>query len=222
MLEPPHAGLTGVVRGDRAQRVVGEHDLVLAQRGPLELATHEVVPCDVDLLVLGVAVEPDDLHPVEERGRDRLGHVGRRDEEDLGQVEVDLEVVIAERVVLRGVEHLEQRRRRIAAVVRAELVDLVEQQDGVHRPGLAHRPGDAAGLGADVGATVPADLRLVVDAAERDADEGPSERPGDRLPERGLADARRTDEGEDRAGAARADGHEPALGCAACAPRCAR
>jgi hypothetical protein len=43
------------------------------------------------------------------------------DEHDLGEVELDVEVVIAERVVLRRVEHLEQRDRRIAAPVGADL-----------------------------------------------------------------------------------------------------
>ena len=51
---------------------------------------------------------------------------------------------------------------------------------------------------ADVRAPVPADLRLVVDAAQADAHELPPHRPRDRLPERGLADARRADEAEDR------------------------
>ena len=45
-----------------------------------------------------------------------------------------------------------------------------------------------------------ADLRLVAHAAERDAHELASGRPRDRLAERGLADAGRTDEAQDRAG----------------------
>ena len=68
-----------------------------------------------------------------------------REEQHVGQVEVDLEVVVAERVVLRRVEHLEQRGRRVAPPVGAELVDLVEQDDRVHRPGLLERADDATG-----------------------------------------------------------------------------
>ena len=52
---------------------------------------------------------------------------------------------------------------------------------------------------ADVGAAVAADLRLVADAADRDAHELPAERARDRLAERGLADAGRADEAEDLA-----------------------
>ena len=133
----------------------------------------------------------------------RVEHVGGGDEHDLGQVEVELQVVVAERVVLRRVEHLEQRGGRIARPrAGAELVDLVEQHDGVHRAGLGDRLDDAAGLRADVRAPVAADLGLVADAAEGDADELATHRPGDRLAEAGLADAGRPDERDDRAGAA--------------------
>src|SRR5207247_5330884 len=55
--------------------------------------------------------------------------------------------------------------------------------------------------GADVGAAVTADLRLVVHAAERHAHELASERARDRLADRRLPNAGRSDEREDRAGA---------------------
>ena len=159
----------------------------------------------VDLLVLGVAVQADQLHPVEQRLGDGLDHVGRGDEQHVGQVELDLEVVVAERVVLRRVEHLEQRGRRVAPVVGAELVDLVQQDDRVHRAGLADGPDDAARQRADVGAPVPADLRLVADAAERDAGELAAHGAGDRLAERGLADAGRPAQRQHGAAAPPAD-----------------
>ena len=121
-------------------------------------------------------------------------NVRRGDEHHLRQVERHLEVVVGERVVLLGVEHLEQRRRGIAAEVVAELVDLVEHEDRVVGAGLLHALDDAAGQRADVGAAVAADLGLVVHAAERDADELAAEGAGDRLAERGLADAGGPDE----------------------------
>ena len=60
-----------------------------------------------------------------------------------------------------------------------------------------------------------ADLGLVADAAEGDADELAAERARDRLAERGLADAGRADQREHRAGAAAADDLEAALGATA-------
>ena len=107
--------------------------------------------------------------------------------------------MVAEARVLLGVEHLEHRRGRVAAEVGTHLVDLVDQEDGVRRLGVADRAHDRAGHGADVGAPVAADLGLVADAADRDPREGAAERARDRLAERGLADAGRADEAEDRA-----------------------
>ena len=117
------------------------------------------------------------------------------------QVELDVEVVVAERVVLRRVEHLEQGRARVAAPVGADLVDLVEHDHRVHRPRVAQRAHQAARERADVGAPVAADLGLVADAAERHAHELAAGRAGDRLADRGLAGAGRADQGQDRAGA---------------------
>src|SRR6185295_16691535 len=58
---------------------------------------------------------------------------------------------------------------------------------------------DLARHRADVRAAVPADLRLVAHAAERHAHELAVGRLRDRLAERGLADAGRADEAQDRA-----------------------
>ena len=178
-----------------------DRDLVLAQAVALALARPQVVARDRGLLRHRVAVEPDDLHTVQERAGDRLGDVGGGDEQDLGEVELDVEVVVAERVVLGRVEHLEQGRAGVAAPVGADLVDLVEHDHRVHRPRVAQRAHQAAREGADVRAAVAADLGLVADAAERHADELASGRTRDRLADRGLAGAGRADQREDRAGA---------------------
>ena len=71
----------------------------------------------LQLLFLGVARDLEHFHPVPERRRNRIEHVGGRDEEHLREIERHVEIVIAERVVLLRVEHFEQRRRGIAAEV---------------------------------------------------------------------------------------------------------
>src|SRR6266540_315880 len=201
-LEVSDARLARVVANDRPQGVGGQLHLAGPQARLLRPTAEQVVAGDRDLLLLGVAVQPDDLHTVQQWLRDRLDDVGGGDEQHVRQVQLDLEVVVAERVVLRRVEHLEQGRRRVAPPVGADLVDLVQQEHRVHGPGLLDGPDDAAGLGADVGAPVPADLRLVADAAERDAHELAAHGPSHRLAQRGLADARRADQRDDGAGAA--------------------
>src|SRR5260370_7562907 len=107
--------------------------------------------------------------------------------------------MIAEAAGLLRVEHLEQCRRRIAAEVRADLVDLVEHEHRVAGTGLADALQDAPGQRADVGAAMPADLGFVAHAAQRQAHEAAAERARDRAAERSLADAGRPDEAEDRA-----------------------
>ena len=163
-----------------------------------ELLRHQVALGDLQLLLAGVAGDLQHLHAVAQRRRDRVEHVGRGDEDDVRQIEGHLQVVIGEGGVLLRVEHLEQRRRRVAAEIGAQLVDLVEHEDRVACPDPPHSLDDAARQRADVRAPVAANLGLVAHAAQRDADELASQRAGDRLAERGLADAGRPREAEDR------------------------
>ena len=69
-------------------------------------------------------------------------------------------------------------------------------KDGILRFGAPQTLDDLSGQGADIGPAVPADLGLVAHAPERDADELAIERARNRLRQRGLADAGRTDEAE--------------------------
>ena len=119
-----------------------------------------------DFFRFQVPREPDDFHAILQRRRDGVRHVRRRDEEDLAQVELDLEVVIAERVVLFRIEHLEQGRRGVAAEVARHFVDLVEKNDGVPCLCLDERLDDTSRHRPDVRASVPADLGLVADPTQ--------------------------------------------------------
>ena len=107
-LEASDAGLTGVLLDDDKDGIAGEGDLLSSEPGAGELASDEMRLGDDLLLVGGIAVERDHLEPIEERPRDRFEHVRRGNEQHLRQVEVDLEVVVAERVVLGRIENLEQ------------------------------------------------------------------------------------------------------------------
>ena len=76
----------------------------------LELLGHQELLRDPQLLELGVAGQLDYLHPVAEGRRDGVEHVGGRDEEHLGEVERNLQVVVLEGEVLLRIEHLKQGR----------------------------------------------------------------------------------------------------------------
>src|SRR3954453_4259 len=100
-------------------------------------------------------------------------------------------------MVLLGVEHLQQRRCRIAAEVVPQLVDLVEHEDRVVRARLFHALNEAPRQRTDIGPPVTPDLRLVSHATQRDADELTPQRAGYRSAQRRLTHAGRADQTED-------------------------
>ena len=103
-----------------------------------------------------------------------------------------------EGIILLRVEHLEEGTGGVALVVVGELVHLVEDEDGVAGAGLEESLDDPSRHRPYVGAAVPADLRLIVHAAEGDPDILPPESAGDALAEGGLAHSGRAVEAEYR------------------------
>ena len=72
-------------------------------------------------------------------------------------------------LVLLGVQYLKQGRGRVTVGIVGELVDLVQQDQGIAYPGLGEGVNDSSGHGADVGLAVAADLGFVMDATQRNA-----------------------------------------------------
>ena len=198
-LQVADACLARVATDDLPDRVVGELDILLGQSRLQHLLFHQKLLGDLDLFQLGVAVQPQNFHAVLQCRRNGVHHVGGRDEEDLRQIVFHVEVVIDEHEVLLGVEHFEQRSRRVATEVHRHLVDFVEHEDRILGAGLLHHLDDLAGQGADVSAAMAANLSLIAHATERHANELAAGRLGDRHAERSFADAGRSDEAEDRA-----------------------
>jgi hypothetical protein len=91
--------------------------------------------------------------------------VRRRDEEDFGEIIIDVEVMILESGVLLGVEDFKQRGSRIATEIVGHLVDFVEEEDWIARAGLLHRLDDLARQSSDIGAAVAANFSFVADSA---------------------------------------------------------
>ena len=107
--------------------------------------------------------------------------------------------MVGERVVLRRVEHFQQRRRRVAPEIRADLVQFVQQNDRIPALNAAQRLNDPSGHRAHISAPVAANFRLIAHAAERDAGELAPQRVRHAFAERGFADAGRADQAENRA-----------------------
>src|SRR5581483_5130823 len=198
-LEVAHAGLMGVLADQMAQRPGGEPQLPRLQTVLFQLLGHQELPADVQLLLFDVARQLDNLHAVAQRGDDRVEDVGGGDEQHLREVVVDLQVVIGECRVLLRVQHFQQRRRRITAEVHADLVDLIQHEQRVHRSRRAHGLDDAPRQRAHVGAPLSSNLRLITDAAQRHSHELAAQGLSDRPAEARLAYARRAHEAQNGA-----------------------
>jgi hypothetical protein len=162
-----------------------------------ELARDEVTPGDLKFLRGGIAGQTDHFKTIAQRGLNRIEPVGRGDEEDVGQIERQVEIMIGKSVVLLRVEHLQQSRGGIAAEVRTDFVDLIEQDNriaGLHAP---ERLDNATGHGAHIGAAMAADLGLVAKPAEGETGELASQRVRQALAERSFADPGGADQAKD-------------------------
>src|SRR5262249_5071768 len=99
--------------------------------------------------------------------------------------------------ILLWIQHLEERRCGIAAIVLSQLVHLIEEGHGVHDFRAPHCLDHSPGHRPDVRAAMTADLRLVAHAAERHAYELAPQRARNGPAERSLAHSRWANETED-------------------------
>ena len=106
-LEAADPGFASIVTDDTTNGGIGHREFAVFQAVSLELPPQQMAFRDFQLLVLGIARQPDDLHPVEKR----LRHVQRvrgGDEQHVRQVEIQFHVMVLEGVVLRRVANLQQ------------------------------------------------------------------------------------------------------------------
>src|SRR3990172_9183077 len=176
-LQVPDAGLPRLLTADRLERVLGDAQMFLRDSVLLQLTRDEKPARDSDLLFLDVSRELDDLQAVQQGRWNRAKGVGGGDEDHLGEIVGYLQLMIGEAVVLLGIKDLEQRRRRIAAEILPELVDLVKHEQGIDRTDAAHGLQDPSRQGPDVSSPVASDLGFVADPSQGDADKLPSQGP---------------------------------------------
>ena len=190
-LQNTHAGFPRVRGNDLPDRPIRHPQLPLLQAVALELLGHQVVFGNLKLLLVGVAGQLDQLHPVQQGPGNRLGGIGSSDKEHLGQVEGQFHKVVPEGRILLRVQHLQQSRRRVSPVVGAHLVNLIQQKQRIAAPRLVDGVQNTAGHRTHVGLAVAPDLRLVVDAAQRNTGQLPVHGLGHRHRNGGLTHARR-------------------------------
>ncbi|MNI52675.1 hypothetical protein D3C73_1074770 [compost metagenome] len=92
----------------------------------LALLRQQVAAGNLQLLQLRIAGNEQHLHPVQQRTRNVMHGIGRRHEHNVREVERQLHKVVAERIVLFRVKHLQQRCRRVTAEISGHLIDFVQ------------------------------------------------------------------------------------------------
>ena len=89
------------------------------------------------LLAIAVTGELDYFHAIAQRRRNWSQLICCADEKDFRKIEGEIEIVIGERIILFRIENLEQRRCRIATIVGAQLVNLVQHHYRIVYSGAA-------------------------------------------------------------------------------------
>ena len=91
---------------------------------------------DFELFFFRVAGESYDFHTVAERGGDVFEEVRSANEHDRTEIEWGFDVVVAEGMILFGVEGFKESGGWVAAQVARHFVNFVEHEDGVAGSGL--------------------------------------------------------------------------------------
>src|SRR5437867_1469927 len=198
-LQFAYAGFVCVIVNDLSKCVLLEFALFRLESVFLQLPLYEISLGNFDFLPLGVTGYGNHFNPIAQRFGHALDVVRRADKDYLRQIKRHVEVTIDKRVVLSRIEHFQQRAGRVAAKIRADLVDFIKHENRVPRTCAPQFLNDSARHRTDVRAAMTADLRLVPHSAETDPHKLAAQRVRNRLAETRLADTGRAETTEDRA-----------------------
>ena len=107
--------------------------------------------------------------------------------------------MIAERIILLRIQHLQKCGRRVTTKISSHLVDFIKQENRVHAAARLHTMNNTTGHRADIGTAMAADFGLVTHAAQRYARKFALNRLGNAACQTRLAHARRTNQTKNRA-----------------------
>ena len=158
----------------------------------------QIFPGDVHFFVFRITGNFDGFTAVPQRLCHGIQVVGCRNKQYLGKINRKFNVMIPEMAVLVRIKNLQQRRRRIAAVVRRHLVNLIQKDQRIFHSRLPQCSGDSSRHSSDVRTPVAADFRFITNAAQCNPHVRPPERTGDRPCNGGLPGSRRPRQTKDR------------------------
>ena len=126
LLKSAYTGFTCVFINDLRKGCLVYTKLSLLESMLVQLLRYQIVLRNLHLLLSKVSAYIDHLHTVLESRLDVIDVIGSRDEEDVRQIVIYIEIVVMECRILLRIEGLKQCRRRITLEITAELIYLVE------------------------------------------------------------------------------------------------
>ena len=163
-----------------------------------ELLRNQITLGDLILLLRRVTAQEYELHAVAKRAGNRSHIVRRRNEDDLAQIDVEVEIVVPKCIVLLRIENLQQHRCRVAPHASAHFVDFVEHHDRIHLLCIDKPLDNTTRHRTDIGTAVSAQFVDILETAKGDAHEFALQRLGNGVGKRRLSDTGRTCEAENR------------------------
>ncbi len=195
--EVPDSGLPRIFVDDAQYRIVVQPEVFRFQTVFGKLLCKNMTPRNFLFFMIEISGKFNHFHPVLQRKRYGITDIRRCDEHDLGEIVIDIEIMIVERRVLLRIENLQKRRRRIAAEIHAHLVHFIHKNHGIHDAGALHRLDYFSRHRTDIRSSMAANFRFIPYAAQRHADKFSSKRARNRFCQRRLAYSRRSYKAKD-------------------------
>ena len=108
LLQASHTGFAGIALNNLLDSGVGNVELFFQQPGPFKQPRQQEVLGDGQLFFRDVSGQPNHVHPVKQWPWNRVELVGGADEQNLGQIHADIQIVVQEVAVLFRIQCLQQ------------------------------------------------------------------------------------------------------------------
>ncbi len=198
LFKASHAGLMGIFLYYLGHCPLVKPELLLVKAMLLKLLWNQIVLRYLIFLLSKIAAHAYHLHAVLKGRLYGVDVIRGSYEEHIGQVIVDVKIIVMERSVLLRVQSLQKSGRRVALDVLGELVNLVKHDDRIGSARTADSVKDSSRQCSDICLPVSAYLRLVMHTSEGNPDIFASEGLCHRLAQTGLSDSRRAVQAEYR------------------------
>jgi len=194
----PHAGFAGIGVGNVQKTVFGVLYLIFFQAVFFQTLGHQIPFGDFQFFRINVAGQLNNFHAVQKRLGNRIQRIGGNNKKDVGNIKGKIQVMIPKRRILLRVQHFQQGAGGIALIARPHFINLINHKHRVSGFDDFNSLNDLARHRAYVGSAVALYLRLVAHSADRKAEKLFAQSAGNGFAERGLSDAGRPHQADDR------------------------